>query len=75
MNSSIAAVIVGGATLSGGYGNLLSTIVGVYLLGIVSNALNLFGVSPFWQPVATGSILIVAVALDSAAAHSARLVR
>jgi ribose/xylose/arabinose/galactoside ABC-type transport system permease subunit len=73
--TAIAAVIVGGATLSGGYGNLLSTIVGVYLLGIVSNALNLFGVSPFWQPVATGSILIVAVALDSAAARSARLVR
>jgi ribose/xylose/arabinose/galactoside ABC-type transport system permease subunit len=73
--TAIAAVIVGGATLSGGYGNLLSTIVGVYLLGIVSNALNLFGVSPFWQPVATGSILIVAVAVDSAAARSARLVR
>lgn len=73
--TAIAAVIVGGATLSGGYGNLLSTIVGVYLLGVVSNALNLFGVSPFWQPVATGSILIVAVAVDSAAARSARLVR
>jgi ribose/xylose/arabinose/galactoside ABC-type transport system permease subunit len=73
--TAIAAVIVGGATLSGGYGNLLSTIVGVYLLGVVSNALNLFGVSPFWQPVATGSILIVAVAIDSAAARSARLVR
>ena len=73
--TAIAAVIVGGATLSGGYGNLLSTIVGVYLLGIVSNALNLFGVSPFWQPVATGTILVVAVAVDSAAARSARLVR
>ena len=44
-------------------------------LTVVSNALNLFGVSPFWQPVATGTILIVAVALDSAAARSARLVR
>ncbi len=73
--TAIGAVIVGGATLSGGYGNLLSTIIGVYLLGVVSNALNLFGVSPFWQPVATGSILIVAVALDSAAARSARIAR
>lgn len=73
--TAIGAVIVGGATLSGGYGNLLSTIVGVFLLGVVSNALNLFGVSPFWQPVATGTILIIAVALDSAAARSARLVR
>jgi ribose/xylose/arabinose/galactoside ABC-type transport system permease subunit len=61
--------------LSGGYGNLISTIIGVFLLGVVSNALNLFGVSPFWQPVATGTILIIAVALDSAAARSARLVR
>lgn len=73
--TAIAAVIIGGATLSGGYGNLISTIIGVFLLGVVSNALNLFGVSPFWQPVATGTILIVAVAIDSAAARSARLVR
>lgn len=73
--TAIGAVIVGGATLSGGYGNLLSTVVGVFLLGVVSNALNLFGVSPFWQPVATGSILVAAVAIDSAAARSARLVR
>ena len=40
------------------------TIVGVFLLGVVANALNLFGVSPFWQPVATGLILIAAVAFD-----------
>jgi ribose/xylose/arabinose/galactoside ABC-type transport system permease subunit len=73
--TAIAAVIIGGATLSGGYGNLFSTIIGVYLLGVVSNALNLFGVSPFWQPVATGTILVVAVAIDSTAARSARLVR
>lgn len=73
--TAIAAVIIGGATLSGGYGNLVSTIIGVFLLGVVSNALNLFGVSPFWQPVATGTILVVAVAIDSAAARSARLVR
>jgi ribose/xylose/arabinose/galactoside ABC-type transport system permease subunit len=73
--TAIGAVIVGGASLSGGYGNLISTIIGVFLLGVVSNALNLFGVSPFWQPVATGTILIIAVALDSAAARSARLIR
>jgi len=73
--TAIGAVIVGGATLSGGFGNLLSTIIGVFLLGVVSNALNLFGVSPFWQPVATGSILIAAVAIDSAAARSALLAR
>jgi ribose/xylose/arabinose/galactoside ABC-type transport system permease subunit len=73
--TAIAAVIVGGASLNGGQGNAVSTIIGVFLLGVVANALNLFGVSPFWQPVATGSILVVAVAIDSAAARSARIVR
>jgi len=62
--TAIAAVIVGGASLGGGRGRMVGTIVGVFLLGVVANALNLFGVSPFWQPVATGLILIVAVALD-----------
>ncbi len=73
--TAIAAVIVGGASLSGGQGRMSSTIVGVFLLGVVSNALNLFGVSPFWQPVATGSILVLAVAIDSVAARSAAYAR
>jgi ribose/xylose/arabinose/galactoside ABC-type transport system permease subunit len=68
--TAIAAVIVGGASLSGGQGRMSSTIVGVFLLGVVSNALNLFGVSPFWQPVATGTILVLAVAIDSLAARN-----
>lgn len=62
--TAIAAVIVGGASLGGGRGRISGTIIGVFLLGVVANALNLFGVSPFWQPVATGLILIVAVAFD-----------
>jgi ribose/xylose/arabinose/galactoside ABC-type transport system permease subunit len=68
--TAIAAVVVGGASLGGGRGGLGGTIVGVFLLGVVSNALNLFGVSPFWQPVATGTILVVAVAIDSYSARS-----
>ena len=71
--TAIAAVIVGGASLSGGQGKMTGTIVGVYLLGVVSNALNLFGVSPFWQPVATGTILVLAVAIDSLAAKTSRV--
>ena len=62
--TAIAAVIVGGATLGGGHGRMVSTVAGVFLLGVVSNSLSLFGVSPFWQPIATGLILILAVALD-----------
>jgi ribose/xylose/arabinose/galactoside ABC-type transport system permease subunit len=62
--TAIAAVIVGGAPLGGGRGRMTGTIAGVFLLGVVANGLNLFGVSPFWQPVATGLILIAAVAFD-----------
>jgi ribose/xylose/arabinose/galactoside ABC-type transport system permease subunit len=62
---AITAVIVGGASLGGGRGGMAGTILGVFLLGLVSNALNLYGVSAFWQPVATGIILIVAVGIDS----------
>ncbi len=62
--TAIAAVIVGGAALGGGRGGMSGTVAGVFLLGIVANALNLLGVSPFWQPVATGLILVVAVGLD-----------
>jgi ribose/xylose/arabinose/galactoside ABC-type transport system permease subunit len=63
--AAITAVIVGGASLGGGRGGMAGTIVGVFLLGLVSNALNLYGVSAFWQPVATGIILVAAVGIDS----------
>ena len=63
--AAITAVIVGGASLGGGRGGMAGTILGVFLLGLVSNALNLYGVSAFWQPVATGLILILAVGVDS----------
>lgn len=62
--TAIAADIAGGAALGAGRGGILGTVPGVFLLGIVANALNLLGVSPFWQPVATGLILVVAVGLD-----------
>lgn len=62
---AITAVIVGGASLGGGRGAMGGTIIGVFLLGLVSNALNLYGVSAFWQPVATGAILVAAVGVDS----------
>jgi ribose/xylose/arabinose/galactoside ABC-type transport system permease subunit len=73
--TAIAAVIVGGATLGGGSGRMWGTIVGVFLLGVIANALNLFGVSPFWQPVATGSILVVAVAVDGYSGRGAFALR
>jgi ribose/xylose/arabinose/galactoside ABC-type transport system permease subunit len=63
--AAITAVIVGGASLGGGRGGMAGTILGDFLLGLVSNALNLYGVSAFWQPVATGTILVLAVGINS----------
>lgn len=68
--AAITAVIVGGASLGGGRGGMAGTILGVFLLGLVSNALNLYGVSAFWQPVATGIILVAAVGIDSVSRRS-----
>jgi ribose/xylose/arabinose/galactoside ABC-type transport system permease subunit len=63
--SAIAAVVVGGTPLRGGVGGIYSAILGTLLLGVVSNALNLYGVSPFWQPAVTGAVILLAVGFDS----------
>jgi ribose/xylose/arabinose/galactoside ABC-type transport system permease subunit len=60
----IAAVVVGGTALSGGKGNLWGTFIGVLLLGCISNALNILGVSPHWQYIMRGSLIIIAVLLS-----------
>ncbi|HKL42778.1 MAG TPA: ABC transporter permease [Clostridia bacterium] len=62
---AIAATVVGGTSLSGGQGSVFNTVLGVLLLGMVANALNLLNVSPYWQPVVTGIIILVAVGLDT----------
>jgi ribose/xylose/arabinose/galactoside ABC-type transport system permease subunit len=59
----IAAVVVGGTALSGGKGNVWGTIIGVLLLGCLSNALNILGVYPHWQYVLRGALIILAVLL------------
>jgi len=63
--TAIAAVVVGGVPLSGGVGQVWSAVLGTLLLGIIANALNLIGISPFWQPAVTGAVILVAVGLDS----------
>jgi ribose/xylose/arabinose/galactoside ABC-type transport system permease subunit len=60
----IAAVVVGGTALMGGKGNLWGTFIGVLVLGIISNALNILGVSPYWQYIMRGGLIIVAVMLS-----------
>jgi ribose/xylose/arabinose/galactoside ABC-type transport system permease subunit len=61
----IAAVVIGGTSLSGGEGSILQTIIGIFIIGIIRNALNLSQINIFWQDFATGSIIIVAVLLDA----------
>jgi ribose/xylose/arabinose/galactoside ABC-type transport system permease subunit len=59
--SAIAAVAVGGTTLAGGKGDMIGTLLGVTLLGLISNALNLMSISPNWQYVLQGLVIVAAV--------------
>lgn len=61
---AIAAVILGGASLSGGVANIFGTFLGVLLLGTIDNGLSILGVSSYWQLVVKGIILIFAVFVD-----------
>jgi rhamnose transport system permease protein len=62
----IAAVVVGGAAITGGKGTVLGTALGVVLLGMVSPALTFMGISAYWERALQGAIILVAVAMDSA---------
>ncbi len=58
---SIGAVVIGGTPLSGGQGSVWGTLVGVLLLGVIANGLNLLHVEASWQYIVTGAIIVVAV--------------
>jgi ribose transport system permease protein len=60
----IAAVILGGTRLTGGEGTVAGTVLGVLILGVLSNGLVLLDVNPFWQEVVRGGVIILAVAID-----------
>ncbi|WP_248761389.1 ABC transporter permease [Pseudarthrobacter sp. SSS035] len=68
--SAIAAVVVGGALLSGGKGSIVGTYVGVLIIALVSNLLNLLNVNPWTNLMVTGLIVIVVVALNRRQASS-----
>lgn len=62
---AIAAVVIGGTSLSGGAGSLGGTVVGALLIGVINNGLNLLGVSSYYQQVVKGIIIVGAVLLDA----------
>jgi ribose transport system permease protein len=68
---SIAAVVIGGTSLSGGRGSILGTVLGCLIIGVLNNGLVLLEVSPFWQQVIKGIVILVAVAVDRATRREA----
>jgi ribose transport system permease protein len=62
--NAIAAAVIGGTSLLGGTGTAWGTLVGALLLGVLNNALDLLGVQAFWQEIAKGGIILLAVLFD-----------
>ena len=62
---AIAAVVIGGTSLSGGTGGVGGTVIGVLIIGVLRNGLNLLSVSPFLQAVIIGSVIVLAVAAET----------
>ncbi len=60
----ISACVLGGVSLTGGVGTMVGVIMGVMIMGIAENSMNLLNIPPFWQYVASGAILLTAVLLD-----------
>lgn len=62
---AIAAVIIGGTRLTGGKGGVTGTLIGALIMGVLNNILNLANVSPFYQDIAKGLVILIAVLIDS----------
>ncbi|MCH4390839.1 ABC transporter permease subunit [Staphylococcus haemolyticus] len=61
---AIAAVVLGGTSLTGGKGRIVGTLIGVLIIGVLNNGLNLLGVSSFYQQVVKGVVILIAVLID-----------
>jgi ribose transport system permease protein len=69
---SIAAVVIGGASLFGGAGTVVGTLIGALIIAVLSNGLVILAVNPFWQFIAVGVVIILAVLIDQAKERVAR---
>jgi erythritol transport system permease protein len=63
--TAIAAVVIGGAALTGGRGNVRGTLLGAFVIGFLSDGLVIIGISSYWQTVFTGAVIVLAVLLNS----------
>lgn len=66
---AIAAVVLGGTSFSGGIGKIGGVIIGILIIAVLSNALNLLGINSFWQLVAKGIVILLAVCVDNIKTH------
>jgi erythritol transport system permease protein len=67
--TAIAAVVLGGTSLSGGRGSIGGTLIGAFVIGVLNAGLVMVGVSSFWQKVITGSVIVLAVIIDQVQAR------
>jgi rhamnose transport system permease protein len=70
---AVAAVVVGGAAITGGRGTLVGTLIGAALLGTIGTALTFVGINPFWEKAIQGAIILVALVSDVALGHFERM--
>lgn len=62
---AIAGVVLGGTSMTGGFGTLTGTIIGCIIIAVINNGMNLIGLNSFWQQVAKGLVILIAVYVDA----------
>lgn len=62
---AIAGIVLGGTSMNGGIGTLTGTIIGCVVIGVINNGMNLIGLNSFWQQVAKGIVILIAVYVDA----------
>ncbi len=62
---SIAAAVIGGVATTGGIGSPVGAILGAAIIGVIENIIVLYGISPYWQSVVSGAIVVIAISFDS----------
>jgi ribose transport system permease protein len=63
--ASIAAPVIGGVATTGGVVNPLGALIGAAIIGVIENVIVLLGVSPYWQTIVSGAIVVLAISFDS----------